>query len=130
VSESQSALVDEVAALNEAAGDVRYFLSAPTNALADYTIRDRDLVNRHEGDVVAEHFCLRDARADVDRRNAEVARAIRSATDTRQGWRSDAESPPLIIGLGLSLGGLLLALTAVVLLWWPQIAHLVAGWLR
>ncbi len=114
---SASSLAHEVALLNKAAGEARFYLGAPTHdILGNYTVRDRTLADRMtgtyvdrvlagcpEGDVVADHYCLRDACADVDRRNA------RAATEADRASRPGRPLPSGIVVLcaliGLAIAG-------------------------
>ncbi len=71
--------------------------------------------------MVADHYCLRDACADVDRRNA------RAATEADRTNRPARPLPSGIVVL-CALIGLAIAAT-VVRLRDPQIAHQVTGWM-
>jgi hypothetical protein len=127
----------EVERLNGAAGDARFYLGVPANALADYTVRDRTLFG--QPDVVARCFSLERAVAEVRSRNAEVVErematylAIRSSGDILR-RASRRSSGPSYLGIAaLFFTIYLAALVAVLALTAAgvDLAREIAGWMR
>jgi hypothetical protein len=120
-------LVDEVAALNEAAGERRFFLRAPSHALGHFEVMDG---LGGLGYVAATRFHLADAVAERDRLNTEAAqretyRAIRGrpslrwAEPERHGWPEEF-GPYVVLGLAaVALVMVGLAVVHQVTGWWP-----------
>lgn len=134
------AALDEMAAevdrLNAASGRSRFYLGAPENALADYTVLDRTLAGQPEGEVVARYFGLEAAVAEVERRSVEAAMqtylAIRASGDvlSRAGRRAGGPSyvgiAAMFVAVYLAALVAVLALTAAGV----DLAHQLAGWMR